>query len=367
MSSIINQEIYRRRENSDTNSSAVTTSRSCNSVDSVEKEVIWSTFGPSKESNIPERGTNLDSIAHFQTDQHFLLGSSVVNGAQGKGALHLYVGLDSLLENKQKTSIDIREGPINHIKILDKKFLEKAAVSYKSGVVCLFDSNLSVIKQNQVAKQAITSLASSADQSKLYCSSQDASINVIATENFTIERKYEYAHFQGVTGLDSWEREPHKLVSSGQDHLILIWDLRESRPSSKFTSINQAGTALKCSNSSDYLFILGTSGGDLIAYDIRQPQVELAARNLGIGPVYKIKAIEELSCVGIVGYSNKLILFKDSQLDAPVENLQCLDNQIVRDFIIVDKTAYCVGLNTNRIFSQKKDWITKAILERLDF
>lgn len=187
MSSIINQEIYRRRESTSNDHSSVSNSVNNSkslSSDSDEKEIIsssssspsciWSTYESNTGQTLPERGANLDTIAYFKNNQHFVLASSIVDGSQSKGALHLYHGQDNLLNCKQKTSIDIRQGQINQIEILDSKFLEKSVAGFVSGIVALFDSNLSLIKQNHTATEAITGLVTSPDQTKLYCSSRDS-------------------------------------------------------------------------------------------------------------------------------------------------------------------------------------------------
>lgn len=205
------------------------------------------------------------------------------------------------------------------------------------------------------------------------------SINTIAVENFTLEKKYEYAHFRGITGLDSWKSNPNLLISTGEvsylirlnqvyssfvlkDHLVLIWDLREALPATKFTSINSIGTAIKCSQTSDNLFLLGTNCGDLIAFDIRHPQGELSTQCLGIGRIHRMKAIEETNCVGIVGYSNQLSIVSNSsssyssdlhQNEQKIVNIESFSGQIIRDFLVVNGTIYCTGLYTNQIYSQK--------------
>lgn len=188
MASIVNKDLYFSREAQKSDPKTSTTSdvsKACEMPTDMDTHQLRSEISSSLE-RIQEpmsldrpiedlkfkkgvkRGAHLDSIAYISSNKHVLLGSSNVAGYMAFGYLHLYESpQDAVNEKNCPISADYAQGPITHIIVNDKVFLEKFIVGFRSGLVSLFDSNLSFIKKLQPDMGKVTDLKLNFDQSKI--------------------------------------------------------------------------------------------------------------------------------------------------------------------------------------------------------
>ncbi|XP_074597831.1 uncharacterized protein LOC141852654 [Brevipalpus obovatus] len=376
MASIVDKDLYfsKGAQKSDSKTSATTSAASKASEMSIGTNVNKSEYEISNSSERfqepmsldrpiedlkfkkgVKRGAHLDSIAWMSTNKHVLLGSSNVAGHMAFGYLQLYGSpQDAVNEKNCSISADYAQGPITQIIANDKVFLEKFIVGFRSGLVSLFDSNLSFIKKLQPDMGRVTDLKLNSDHSKVVYSNSNGSIALIDMKDFVTEKYFHQAHCSSVMGVDFLAGKSDQFLSIGQECSIYQWDLRQSKPASRFTELETSGTSIKCCIREEF-FVTGDIEGSVKLFDIRKPGEELVKFSSNLSRIHRIKSLgQDDSRLGAVGNEDSIAIFKDHSLKLSETYIIETDIPVVRDFFVNDeKTIFVVGCECKKVVPHK--------------
>ncbi|XP_069686307.1 methylosome protein WDR77-like [Periplaneta americana] len=231
-------------------------------------------------------------------DGYMLLGCSNLNGRFWTGSLWYFLDPDAAPDvEKCLTGIECETG------VTDGKFLEdkqKIIVGEDSGVVQILGVSESADEHtfhfeslNSVCEHDDTVLSVSvfSDKKHAVTGSLDITIKVWSVESLVAEHTYRPAHLHQVSSVCTHPQDGHSLFAScSLDGMVLIWDTRNVKPAKvAFNNRAKEMTSVDWHTSRTDLVAAGTSSGDVMLLDIRQPKLPVAEAACFSRPIHRMK------------------------------------------------------------------------------